>query len=67
MGAGAGWEGHIGATFPLKAVRNGEVMWLVTSVDKKSLDDSLFTVPAGYQKMGMPGGGRGRLGGRGGF
>jgi hypothetical protein len=57
--AGAGWQGHIGQTFPLEVVRDGQVELLVTSVEKKSLDDSLFTVPSGYQKMGMPGGGRG--------
>lgn len=26
----------------------------VTSIDKKTLDDKLFTVPAGYQKFNMP-------------
>lgn len=59
-GAGAGWQAHIGQAFPLKVVQNGRVVLLVTSVEKKALDDSLFTVPSGYQKMGMPGGGRGR-------
>lgn len=63
-GMGSGWAGHVGATFPLKVVRDGQVEMLVTSIEKKSLDDSLFAVPSGYQKMGMPGRGRGGPGGR---
>lgn len=64
-GGAAGWAEHLGNVFPLKVVRDGRVEMLVTSIEKKSLDDSLFTVPSGYQKMGMPGG-RGGRGGRGG-
>lgn len=56
---GGGWQGHIGQTFPLKVVQDGRVAMLVTRVEKKSLDDSLFAVPSGYQKMGMPGRGGG--------
>jgi len=58
-GMGGGWEGHIGQTFPLKVVSNGKVEMEVTKVEKKSLDDAIFSVPAGYRKMTMPMGGRG--------
>jgi len=57
-GMGGGWEGHIGQAFPLKVVKNGQVEMEVTKIEKKSLDDSLFTIPKGFQKMGMPMGGR---------
>lgn len=57
-GGGTGWAEQLGNVFPLKVVQDGRVEMLVTSIEKKSLDDSLFTVPSGYQKMGMPGGGR---------
>lgn len=59
-GAAGGWQDQIGQTFPLKVVRNGEVLLLATHVEKKALADSLFTVPDGYQKMGLPGRGGGR-------
>ncbi len=59
-----GWESRIGQQFPLKVVQDGNVELLVTSVEKKPLDDSLFTIPAGYQKMEMPMGGRRGRGGR---
>jgi hypothetical protein len=43
-----------GGAFPLKMSRieNGQsrVVMEVTRIERKSLDDSLFTVPAGYQK-----------------
>jgi Domain of unknown function (DUF4412) len=56
---GGGWEGHIGQLFPLKVERNGAVEMLVTKIEKKSIDDSIFSIPDGYQKMTMPGrGGR---------
>ncbi len=51
------WRSHIGNTFPLKVVRDGQEVWVVTKIDKKSLDDSLFQVPDGYHKMRVPGGG----------
>jgi hypothetical protein len=54
-GGMGGWQDQIGQTFPLKVVRDGKVVLLATHVEKKSLADSLFTVPAGYQKMGMSG------------
>ena len=59
----SGWEGRIGQQFPLKVMQGGEVEMLVTNIEKKSLADSLFTIPNGYQKMEMPMGGR-RGGGR---
>lgn len=64
---GGGWEGHIGQAFPLKVIRNGQVEMLATKIEEKPLDDSIFRIPDGYQKMqmpmGMPMGGRGRRGG----
>ncbi|MGH9754176.1 MAG: DUF4412 domain-containing protein [Blastocatellia bacterium] len=48
-----------GGAFPLKVahIENGQSKTIleVTSVERKSLDDSLFTVPAGYKKMEFPG------------
>ena len=48
-----------GGAFPLKManVENGQSKTImeVTKVEKKSLDDSLFTVPADYKKMEEPG------------
>lgn len=45
--------------FPLKMsqIENGQSKTImeVTSVERKSLDDSLFTVPADYRKMEIPG------------
>ena len=38
--------------FPLKATRNGETLIEVLSIDKKSLDATLFAPPAGYTEMG---------------
>ncbi|MCG6988753.1 MAG: DUF4412 domain-containing protein [Gemmatimonadetes bacterium] len=55
-----GWQDQIGQTFPLKVMRDGKVVLLATHVEKKALADSVFAVPAGYQKMGMPGRGGGR-------
>jgi len=50
-----------GGAFPLKManIENGQwkTMMEVTSIERKSLDDSLFTVPADYKKieeLGMP-------------
>ncbi|HEY5218769.1 MAG TPA: DUF4412 domain-containing protein [Gemmatimonadaceae bacterium] len=58
-GPPAGWENHVGDSFPLKVQHGDQVQLLVTKIEKKSLDASLFTVPDGYQKMNMPmGGGR---------
>lgn len=61
-GMGGGWEGHIGQEFPLKVTQGGSVEMIVTNIEKKSLDDSLFAIPNGYQKMDMPMGGGGRGG-----
>lgn len=56
-----GWEGEIGQMFPLKVTRAGTVELEVTSIDRKTLDPSVFTIPAGFNKMSMPGrGGSGR-------
>ncbi len=48
-----------GGAFPLKIaqIENGQSKTImeVTSVERKSLDDSLFTVPADYKKMEIPG------------
>jgi hypothetical protein len=48
-----------GGAFPLKMERieNGQSKTImeVTSVERKSLDDSLFTVPADYKKIEIPG------------
>ena len=48
-----------GGAFPLKMdkVENGQSKTImeVTSIERKSLDDSLFTVPADYKKLELPG------------
>lgn len=48
-----------GGAFPLKManIENGQTKTLmeVTSVERKSLDDSLFNVPADYKKTEIPG------------
>jgi hypothetical protein len=48
-----------GGAFPLKMaqIENGESKTImeVTRIDRKSLDDSLFTVPADYKKTEIPG------------
>jgi len=45
--------------FPLKVARgNGEVVWEVVAVERKSLEAALFTPPANYQRMTMPSFGR---------
>lgn len=48
-----------GGAFPLKIaqIENGQSKTImeVTSVERKSLDDSLFAVPADYKKMEIPG------------
>jgi Domain of unknown function (DUF4412) len=60
---GTSWAGHLGQVFPLKVVEDGQVQMEVTKIEKKSIDDSIFNIPDGYQKMSMPMGGR-RGGGR---
>jgi hypothetical protein len=48
--------------FPLKTVttQNGQTMTMeVTKIEKKSVSDDLFTPPAGYTEMKMPGRGAG--------
>ena len=51
----AGWLIQIGAhNFPLKVQKGGKVIMLVTAIEKKPLDASLFTAPEGYQAFAMP-------------
>ena len=40
--------------FPLEVYENGNKVFEVTNIEKKSLDESMFEAPAGYQKMDMP-------------
>jgi hypothetical protein len=67
MGGSAGGSGANGAAtpdvlsrlgadaFPLKAidVKRGATVFEVTKIEKKSLSNDLFTIPAGYQKIDM--------------
>lgn len=57
-GTGGGWRGALSSQrdlgFPLKVVSDGQTVWEVTKVERKTLDASLFAVPAGYQPMQMP-------------
>ncbi|QQS36816.1 MAG: DUF4412 domain-containing protein [Ignavibacteriales bacterium] len=57
----SGWEAEIEKSgyFPMQVItrdKSGNIQsqMEVTSVTKKSLDDSFFKVPAGYQKFSMP-------------
>lgn len=43
-----------GGYFPLEVYENGKKVFEVTSIEKKSLAESIFEVPAGYKKMDMP-------------
>lgn len=46
-----------GGGFPLKYVKSdGQTTMLATKVERKSLDASLFAVPAGYSQFQMPAG-----------
>jgi hypothetical protein len=58
MGRHAGWMSSLEDTFPLRAVQYDSAgkeksRMEVTKVDKKSLDDKMFEVPAGYQTQNM--------------
>jgi hypothetical protein len=55
--SGPTWQDQVQGGFPLKVVKTGESepVFEVTKIEKKSLSDDLFTPPAGYQKMSMPG------------
>jgi hypothetical protein len=59
LGRGApSWQSMLEDGFPLRAVMNDSTgkekdRMEVTKIDKKSLDDSRFEVPAGYQTMNM--------------
>jgi Domain of unknown function (DUF4412) len=54
----SGFSGAMsGGGFPLKIVKeDGQTTMLATKVEKKSLDASLFSIPAGYTQMQMPAG-----------
>lgn len=48
------WEAGIGpGNFPLKVVREGQTILLVTTIDRKSLDGARFAPPEGYTKMDL--------------
>lgn len=48
------WQQALGAdAFPLKVTKGAQTVMLVTRVDRKSLDASLFAAPDGYTKMDM--------------
>jgi hypothetical protein len=54
----SGMSGAIsGGFFPLKYVKeDGTTVMVATKVEKKSVDDSYFTIPADYHQMQMPAG-----------
>jgi Domain of unknown function (DUF4412) len=54
MGALPQWAAQIGNAFPLKVEQAGRTVVEVTKVEKKALEDELFTVPEGFQRMSMP-------------
>ena len=61
MGRGgqAGWQTALGeGMFPLKVTVDNQVAFEVVRVEKKSLDNSIFLLPDGFQKMNMPSMGR---------
>ena len=50
------WEGGLGEDgFPLKVQKGDKTIMLVSKIDKKSLDASLFSPPDGFMKMDMGG------------
>ena len=50
------WKDELSSMgFPMQIVENGKTVFEVKKVEKKSLDQSLFEIPAGYQKMAIPG------------
>ena len=59
------WQAELrkGGFFPLRVVEkggSGRPMLVATKIEEKSLDDAMFAVPAGAQKMTMPPGMGGR-------
>lgn len=50
------WQRLIHGGFPLKVQKVGEAapVFTVTSIEKKSVDDSQFAAPSGFTKMEMP-------------
>ncbi len=58
MGKSVGWMSELSDSFPLRAVTTDatgkeKTRMEVTKIDKKSIDDSKFEVPAGYKTMSM--------------
>jgi hypothetical protein len=52
----AGWVTQMGSgSFPLKVQKGGKTVMEVTSIEKKSLDATLFAAPEGFQSFSMPG------------
>ncbi len=43
-----------GGYFPLEVYENGKKVFEVTSIEKKTLDGSMFEAPTGFKKMDMP-------------
>ncbi|HSJ63233.1 MAG TPA: DUF4412 domain-containing protein [Gemmatimonadaceae bacterium] len=63
--AAPAWQAELrkGGFFPLRVVDKsspGKPVLVATKIEEKKLDDALFTVPAGMQKMSMPPGMGGR-------
>ena len=53
----ATWRGDLNAQqlgFPLEVVREGRTVWEVTKVERRALDPSLFTGPAGWRETQLP-------------
>lgn len=55
-GPGSDWQRLVHGGFPLKVQKVGDSnpVFVVTKIDKQSVDDSQFSVPAGFMKMDMP-------------
>ncbi len=50
------WKDELSSIgFPMQIIENGKTVFEVKKVEKKSLDQSLFEIPEGYQKMAIPG------------
>ena len=51
----AGWLSQVGATsFPLKVMKGGKTVMVVSAIERKALDPALFVAPEGYQSFAMP-------------
>lgn len=50
------WKSELSSVgFPMQIIENGKTVFEVKKVEKKSLEQSLFEIPSGYQKMAIPG------------